>query len=63
MGVREALAGYLGPSDDPGGPARRVRTGTAADLVLLHEPLAAVLRDPSAELVRETLIGGIPIPR
>jgi predicted amidohydrolase YtcJ len=61
--VSEALAGYLGSPEDPGGPARRVRAGTAAALVQLHEPLAAVLRDPSAELVRETFIGGIPVPR
>ncbi|WP_127781816.1 amidohydrolase family protein [Rhodococcus sp. X156] len=54
----EALAGYLGPLDDPGGPARRVRPGVPADLVLLHAPLAEVLAAPRADAVRMTLVGG-----
>jgi hypothetical protein len=56
--VREALAGYLGSQDDPGGPARRIRIATTADLVLLHTPLAEALRHPSADLVRATFIAG-----
>ncbi len=31
----EALALYVGPADDPGGPPRRVETGAPADLCLL----------------------------
>jgi predicted amidohydrolase YtcJ len=58
IAVRQALAGYLSSPDDPGGRPRRVRAGTSADLVLLHTPLATALRQPSAELVRATLIGG-----
>jgi predicted amidohydrolase YtcJ len=61
IGAGEALAGYLSSQDDPGGPARRVRVGTAADLVLLHVPLAEALRHPSADLVGTTLIGGTPV--
>jgi predicted amidohydrolase YtcJ len=60
IAVREALAGYLGSPDDPGGPPRRVGAGTPADLALLHAPLAEALQNPSAELVRETIIGGTP---
>jgi predicted amidohydrolase YtcJ len=55
---RAALAGYLSPALDPGGTARHVRTGMAADVVLLHSPLADVLRRPSAAFVRATIIGG-----
>jgi predicted amidohydrolase YtcJ len=61
VSVREALAGYLSTPDDPGGPVRRVRPGADADLVLLHGPLAEALRNPSADLVRVTLIGGTPV--
>ncbi|WP_370591156.1 amidohydrolase family protein [Saccharopolyspora montiporae] len=53
-----ALAGYLSAPDDPGGPVRRIRTGTPADLVLLRGPLAEALATPSADLVRATVIGG-----
>ncbi|MEV7038449.1 amidohydrolase family protein [Amycolatopsis sp. NPDC051061] len=59
IGVRKALAGYLSAPDDPGGPPRRIRRGVVADLLLLHGPLAEALRHPSADLVRETLIGGV----
>jgi predicted amidohydrolase YtcJ len=54
----QALAGYLSPQHDPGGPPRKVGVGATADLVLLHVPLAQALDDPSAELVRATMIGG-----
>ena len=53
-----ALAAYLAPPQDPGGPARRVRTGADADLILLHVPLAAALTAPDADLVRAVLAGG-----
>lgn len=56
-----ALSLYLGAASDPGGPARRVRPGAAADLVLLHAPLAAVLGAPSAQAVRMTLVAGAAV--
>lgn len=34
-----ALAGYLSPPDDPGGPVRRLYVGAKADLCLLAAPL------------------------
>ncbi|WP_163506486.1 amidohydrolase family protein [Fodinicola acaciae] len=40
LGFRQALDAYLAPPEDPGGPARRVRPGAAADLIVLHGPLA-----------------------
>lgn len=54
----EALDRYLAPLDDPGGPARTVRVGTAADLVLLDRPLREVLASPHADRVRATIIEG-----
>jgi predicted amidohydrolase YtcJ len=54
----EALGLYLGAPGDPGGPARRVEPGAAADLVLLDGPLPELLAEPSAERVRLTLIDG-----
>ncbi len=53
-----ALAGFLGPADDPGGSSRSVVPGAAADLCLLHEPLASAFGQPLAEKVRCTLIAG-----
>ena len=53
-----ALAGFLAPPDDPGGPPRRVRPGAAADLVLLRAPLAEALARPSADAVRAVLRAG-----
>ncbi|WP_326835395.1 amidohydrolase family protein [Amycolatopsis rhabdoformis] len=44
--TRVALAGYV--------RGRTVEVGQPADLVLLHEPLRAALRDPDAALVRTT---------
>lgn len=51
---REALAGYLSPPEDPGGPPRRVRPGTVADLLVLRAPLAEVpgLPDPVRAVLR-----------
>jgi len=60
---RQALAGYLGKPDDPGGVPRRVAVGAPADLVLLRVPLAEALARPSADLVAATLIGGSVIWR
>jgi predicted amidohydrolase YtcJ len=54
----QALAGYLGSREDPGGTPRRVRSGSAADLVLLDRGLADVLARPDADAVRATLVGG-----
>jgi predicted amidohydrolase YtcJ len=54
----EALDLFLSPLEHPGGPARRVTVGAAADLVLLHQPLRTALAEPSAEQVRLTLVGG-----
>lgn len=52
------LRGYLSPSDDPGGPARRIEPGVDADLVLLERPLAAALETCSSAAVRATMIAG-----
>jgi predicted amidohydrolase YtcJ len=61
VSARDALARFLSPWDDPGGPPRRVRAGETADLCLLHAPLEEALRTPSAEAVRLTIIkGAIP---
>lgn len=55
-----ALAAYLGPPEDPGGPPRRVVPGAAADLVLLEGSPADVLGAPTAERVRAVVITGRP---
>ncbi|TQM11395.1 amidohydrolase family protein [Pseudonocardia kunmingensis] len=54
----DALDAYLAPPEDPGGPPRRIRPGTPADLALLDRPLEAVLTDPSLTPVRATFIAG-----
>lgn len=54
-----ALAGYLTDAD---GRPRRLRAGHDAGVVLLHEPLARVLSEPSADLVRATWPGA-PLSR
>jgi predicted amidohydrolase YtcJ len=56
--ARAALRSYLTPPGDPGGRVRGVRPGAAADLVLLHVPLAEALRGPDAAAVRGTVIAG-----
>jgi predicted amidohydrolase YtcJ len=55
---RQALDGYLGPADRPGGAPRAVVPGAPADLALLDRPLAAALAEPTAVTVRATWIGG-----
>lgn len=54
----QALAGYLGPPDEPGGTPRTIRPGCPADLVILSEPRSGALSRPSAELVAATVISG-----
>ncbi|ODU07630.1 MAG: amidohydrolase [Pseudonocardia sp. SCN 72-86] len=52
----QALAALLAPV--PGAPPRTLGPGAAADLLLLHVPLAEALRAPSSEKVRATFIAG-----
>ena len=49
-----ALAGYLSPPDDPGGPARRITSGAPADLCLLADPLG--VQPPK---VRAVVVDGV----
>ena len=58
-----ALGLYFGPFEAPGGPARRVVVGAAADLCLLRRPLAPALAAPAADLVAATLVGGVCVWR
>ena len=58
VGAAEALAMYLGAADAAGGPQRRIEVGSLADLCLLKTPLADALANPTADLVRATLIAG-----
>ena len=58
VGPRQALQLYLGAQRAPGGPARRVEVGAAADLCLLAAPLREALAAPSSSLVRAVLIDG-----
>lgn len=53
-----ALALFLGPLEAPGGPARRLVPGAAADLCVLDRPLAAALDDLAAVVVRATVVAG-----
>jgi predicted amidohydrolase YtcJ len=53
-----ALAGYLSPPDDPGGPARAVVVGAPADLCLLRVGLSQALNDPSARHVHLVTVQG-----
>lgn len=63
LAASEAFERYLIPVDDPGGDPRTVRVGEPANLVLLHAPLADVLRNPTADAVRMTLTGQPPSDR
>ncbi|MEV0365986.1 amidohydrolase family protein [Nocardia fusca] len=54
----DALRRYLAPLHDPGGRARAVAPGAAADLILLDRPLTRLLAEPTAEAVRTTIIRG-----
>ena len=53
-----ALALFTTPLDQPGGPARRVTVGAAADLCLLDRPWAAARSALSSDQVRATLREG-----
>lgn len=53
-----ALAGYLGPPDNPGGPARRLCRGARADLCLLHVPLREALARLDSAHVRTVIVNG-----
>ena len=50
-----ALGRFLTPPLEPGCRPRRIRPGERADVCLLHEPLSAALRNPSADLVAATV--------
>jgi predicted amidohydrolase YtcJ len=50
-----ALGRFLTPPLEPGCRPRRIQPGERADLCLLHEPLSAALRNPSADLVAATV--------
>ncbi len=54
----EALRGYLSSPDDPGGAARTLHPGAAADLVILAAPWSAYLAAPGETRIRATLIDG-----
>jgi len=56
-----ALGRFLSPPLQPGRAPRRVRAGEPADLCLLREPLAGVLRRPAADLVAATIVNGAPV--
>jgi predicted amidohydrolase YtcJ len=56
--VDQALAGYLSPPDNPGGPPRRLRPGAVADLTLLGVPRAHLLTGAAEDFVRATIIRG-----
>ena len=56
-----ALGRFLSPPLQPGQAPRQVRPGEPADLCLLRESLIEALRQPSAELVATTIVGGAPI--
>ena len=53
-----AIRLWLGPSDDPGGPPRRLTTGQTADLVLLDRSWAQLLEYPCREAVVATIVAG-----
>ena len=59
---KAVLAAYLAPSNDPGGPPRRIVIGAPADLVLLNRPLDQALAELPRNPVRTTLMAGHPAP-
>lgn len=61
LAPERALGLYLDAQDAPGRRARTVSVGAAADLGLLHTPLAAALEEPQAAHVRATFIAGAPV--
>lgn len=58
LSPEQALAGWLTPLADPGGPPRQVLRGETADLCLLQEPWSAARRELGTVRPRMTLRGG-----
>jgi predicted amidohydrolase YtcJ len=56
--AQAALALYLGPFADAGGPPRRIAVGEAADLCLLGTSWQDCLHNPHRDAVRATIVGG-----
>jgi predicted amidohydrolase YtcJ len=54
----EALALYTGHADAPGGEARKVAVGQAADLCLIDRPWGQARGDLAAVRIRATIVGG-----
>jgi predicted amidohydrolase YtcJ len=54
----QALRLFLGDFGDPGGAARRVEVGSAADLCLLDRPIDAAMSSLDVDMVAATLVGG-----
>jgi predicted amidohydrolase YtcJ len=63
LSPEEALALFLTPLEDPGGPARCIKAGVTADLCLLDRPWARARHDLSAVRVVLVLRRGTPIWR
>ncbi|CBH47633.1 amidohydrolase family protein [Rhodococcus hoagii] len=61
VGTAAALAAYLGPAEQPGGPPRRVRPGAVADLVVLDVPLRTMLDTPDSGAVGTVLVDGLVV--
>jgi predicted amidohydrolase YtcJ len=58
VSAASALARFLSPLDDPGGPPRSIATGQPADLVLVDRPVSQLGRELSAVRVQATWVGG-----
>ena len=58
LAPERALALFLGPLDDPGGPPRRVAVGAPADLCLLDRSWQRAREEPSSAHVRATWRAG-----
>jgi hypothetical protein len=61
IAAKAAFSLFLGKADNPGGSPRRVAVGEAADLCLLHMPLAEALLKPHRDNVAATIIAGRPV--
>lgn len=58
ISTRRALDLFLGPPHRPGGPPRRLRPGSPADLCVLDAPLDDALTEPESRHVAATIITG-----
>ena len=58
LAPERALALFLAPLDDPGGPPRRVALGAPADLCLLDRSWQRAREEPSSAYVRATWRAG-----